>query len=253
VTSYKESLVDNVKCYFAENSNISKHFNFASDRAATVDQHITIPCSTDIEEQSGTILFKCHSDGQFHFINSTCVFVRNKWIESLKQQLDNKSEIPTSIIQKINDRLNSENSQELLNSDKSLEKVVDLIKDLSDDIQQTNPKPNKLIRETLVHTVDTLIEKNFIWKSMAKEDRSKSATKLVDMVENIIFQKHKRDIKDDTELQTNQVFSIKTKNIVAEVGSNDELKSQLSFPSNANLSNEKVVVNLENPGNTPRM
>lgn len=228
---------NHVKCYFAENSNISNHFNFGSDRAASVNQHISIPCSTDIEEQTGTMLFQCSTNGQFEFINSTCVFVKNKWIDSFQKQLGNQSKNPTEIIQKINEDLKSEKSHDLLRSDKSLEEVVNLIHDFS------KPEPNKISRETLVHTADTLIEKNLEWKRVPKEDRSKSATKLVDVIENIIFQKKENQLRED------QSFSIKTKNIIAEVGSNDELKKEMSFPSDINLSNEKLVVNLENPGN----
>lgn len=226
-----------VKCYFSENFNISKHFNFGSDRAATINQHISIPCSTDIEEQTGTVLFQCSTDGQFKYINSTCAFIKNKWIDSFEKQLDSQSKNPSEIIQKINEDLKSEKSHELLRSDKSLEKIVNLIHDFS------QLEPNKISRETLVHTADTLIEKNLEWKRVPKEDRSKSATKLVDVIEKMIFQKKENQLRED------QSFSIKTKNIIAEVGSNEELKKEMSFPSDINLSNEKVVVNLENPGN----
>lgn len=232
---------EHVKCYFADNSIISEHFNFGSDRAATLNQHISIPCSTDIEEKTGTMLFQCGIDGQFSMINSTCVFIKNKWIDSFQKKIDNQSENPTQIIQRINEDLRSDKSQDLLRSEKSIEKVVNLIQDLSVNIHQANPQPDKYVRETLVHTADTLIEKNLEWKRVPKEDRSKSATKLVDVIENIIFQKTEEQVRED------QSFSIQTKNIIAEVGSNDELKKELNFPSDINLSNEKVVVNLEHP------
>ncbi len=197
-----------------------------------------------ISQFSGTKLFQCQADGKFHFVNSTCVQDQAKWIQAYEKELSQVDTDPVELIGKINKDLQSDRAQGLLAGKESLEQVVNLIKNASSSVQLSSSDADKIVKVALVETADTLIEKKSSWKEMNKMERSRSATKLLDVVESIIFQKIHSSGDEMKE------FSMSTKNIAAEVTSNDELRSELSFPSDANQleTSEKAFIKIEKPG-----
>jgi len=232
------------QCLFSENPSITENFKFGN-HATALNQYINIPCSADLSENlSGTKLFQCRADGKFHFVNSTCFQNQEKWIEIYEKQLDEVKTDPVVVIGKINKHLQNDRAEGLDGTKESLEKVVNLIKNASSSIYLSSQKVDRFAKVALVETADTLIEKKKSWKEMEKSDRSKSATKLLDVVEGIIFQKMHKNNDDKKD------FSMNTKNIAAEVTSNDELKSELSFPSDGSQlkTSETAFVKIEKPG-----
>jgi hypothetical protein len=82
------------KCYFSKN-NITKSFladlaDFASD----VNQLISLPCSpaflnlANSRKSSGSTFYRCHSDGKFYYVNSTCILIDEpNWTENYKLEV----------------------------------------------------------------------------------------------------------------------------------------------------------------------
>lgn len=242
--STKASITAKIQCLFSENQNITEHFNFGN-HAVYVDQMIHIPCSVEAKGLSGTKLFICKPDGRFHYVNSTCVKINSLWLESFGNKIHNKAN-SMKLMEIMNHDLKSNRSDELLQAKKSIGAVVDLFQNASANLKDNTDHS----KNVLVETAGTIIDKSLNWKKLSQKDRSKSATKLIDVVENIIFQKiyNNPDTEAVYDDQT-RAFSIRTKNILAEVSSNDELKNEINFPANENFeSDEFAKVTIENPG-----
>ena len=127
----------------------------------------------------------------------------------------------------------------------------------ADHISEKSKSP-VVLKRVVVRAADVLIGKmNTIDAGVWVEegmDRSVSATKLFDVVEDILFDKSKDNGENDGEL-----IAINTRNILAEVSSNVEMKSELSFPSGRRGdddergeedvdSGERAFVKIEKPG-----
>ena len=244
VLSAKSAVENKIKCLFSNNQNITEHFKFGN-HAVYIDQLINIPCSVEAKGLSGTKLYICKSDGRFHYVNSTCVETKNLWLESFESKINNKAN-SMKLMEIMNHDLKSNRSDELLHAKKSIGAVVDLFKNASVNLNDATEQS----KNVLVETADTIIDKSLNWKEMPQKDRSKSATKLLDVVENIIFQKiHDNPNAEAVYNDQTKAFSIRTKNILAEVSSNYELKKELDFPSNKDVQTDEFAkVTIENPG-----
>jgi len=72
---------DEIKCYFSKN-NITKLFLVdLADFAADLNQLISLPCSPNNKKSTGSTFYRCQSDGNFHYVNSTCISVETHQLE----------------------------------------------------------------------------------------------------------------------------------------------------------------------------
>lgn len=70
--SSSDDLMPAKKCYFSQNNLTKPYLTDAySDYSADLNQYISLPCSTH-QSNKGSSYYKCQSDGQFHYVNSTC-------------------------------------------------------------------------------------------------------------------------------------------------------------------------------------
>ena len=166
----KEALTSaKTQCYFSENSNITEFFNFGN-HGTDVDQYISIPCSSTgrTTKFTGIKLFVCRSDGKFHYVNSTCInksiwiknyenevkimkmkflFVRKKIFQFVYFKLKNKTNA-LKIIENISIDLKSNDKKNDLFEMKSIDTVVNLIKNISHNIQQENQNAKNVFMNT---------------------------------------------------------------------------------------------------------
>lgn len=88
----------------------------------------------------------------------------------------------------------------------------------------------------IVETVDNLLVKSDDWKNLTQIDKSKSITKLVDLVDNVLFQE--------------EAIGLSSQNIVAEVVPNIDQSMELEFPVNRYLqskTSERVYLKIDEP------
>lgn len=88
----------------------------------------------------------------------------------------------------------------------------------------------------IVETVDNLLVKSDDWKNLSQIDKSKAITKLVDLVDGVLFQE--------------EAIGLSSQNIVAEVVPNMDQSVEFEFPINRYLqskTNERVYLKIDEP------
>ncbi|CAF0708589.1 unnamed protein product [Brachionus calyciflorus] len=198
---------------------------------------VSFPCTfqNDFYKQKdpklviGSHLYKCEEDGNLYKVNSTCrIRTENSdWFDSLKDEFE-EDKNSVKIFQKLNKDLKDYKKSH----SQSIKAVINFIKNATDFID----KNQKNISVTFVETVDTIIGQTNNWNNLEQSDKTKSITKLIDLVDEVLFMDDKLSIARD--------------NLIAEVNVNKDLRNDIEFPIGNYLqskTDERVFLNIENP------
>lgn len=226
---------------------------------ASLDEIIRFNCSMfkknySSEFTSGSVYYQCGLDGKFFPLNSTCVYNKLGLLTDLNKRLRNGSQNSLQLMEKLNNELTS-----YFQANGSIRDIIIFMRNASELIHMdsivTNTS-NLNISNTLFDITDVLIDNQDGWLHMAKSERTKLATILLDIVDKIAYDDYTENfLNPESYLLQSQSdepqnpytdFVIENDNLVAELSSNTEFSREIALPKTKN-SSEQVLFRLNDP------